>query len=118
MVRYVYRLVIILSINKLLKLILGFSSIFHQRKEVWDIPLERDIPFDLMCPITHEIFNEPVTLNGEVFERSDIIKWVKEHGTHPYSSKRAGLAQIEYCPEMKQLVDEFCKNNNFRKIKL
>jgi hypothetical protein len=43
--------------------------------------LLRDFPSDLICPITHQLFRDPVlTACGQVYERSAIGE--RHHATH------------------------------------
>lgn len=42
----------------------------------------------LTCPITHEIFRDPVLAgDGHVYERAAIIEWITEKGTSPITSE-------------------------------
>ncbi|KAK9868882.1 hypothetical protein WJX84_011105 [Apatococcus fuscideae] len=43
-----------------------------------------DTPSDLVCPITHEIFRDPViTAAGQVYERDSIMVFLQKHNTDP-----------------------------------
>lgn len=41
---------------------------------------------DLVCPITLELFRDPVTAaDGHVYEREVITRWILEKGTSPFT---------------------------------
>lgn len=42
------------------------------------------IPTDLLCPLTKQLFVEPVIAgDGQTYERAAIEEWLKTHGTSP-----------------------------------
>lgn len=48
-----------------------------------------DVPEVFCCPITMELFNDPVILleNGHTYERSAIREWFTTHNTNPITNK-------------------------------
>jgi hypothetical protein len=41
---------------------------------------------ELICPITFELFRDPVLANdGHVYERAAITQWIQQHGTSPFT---------------------------------
>ena len=53
-------------------------------------------PGHLMCPITHEMFRDPVVLveSGHTYEREAIERCLREHGTDPLTRDRIGAAPV------------------------
>ncbi|UJR18693.1 hypothetical protein I4U23_005600 [Adineta vaga] len=50
---------------------------------------------DLICPITMELFRDPVIANdGRVYERSAITQWINEHGTSPFTRQPLQLNEL------------------------
>ena len=77
---------------------------------------EKDlIPNELICPITGEIFRDPVKLVQNVgdkqhayyFERNAIEKWLEEKPTNPINRQPARISDIQDAPEKKAEVDRF-----------
>jgi hypothetical protein len=52
---------------------------------------------DSRCVITQEVATFPVSIHGEhhIYEKIELEKWVKVHGTSPMTRKRCGLGDIE-----------------------
>jgi hypothetical protein len=47
-----------------------------------------DLPAELTCPITTELFVDPVfTSDGQVYERKAIERWLQTHETSPLSGE-------------------------------
>ncbi|CAF3190198.1 unnamed protein product [Rotaria sp. Silwood2] len=63
----------------------------------------------LKCPITLELFVDPVVANdGHTYERSAIIKWVKNHSrTSPITRQTINIDQLKPNRVVKQLVDQY-----------
>ena len=67
---------------------------------------------DLICPITLELFHEPVRASdGRVYEREAITKWINEHGTSPYTRQPLQLDQLKPDQRLKQLADKIRKSS-------
>eukprot|EP00930_Biecheleria_cincta_P038173 TRINITY_DN26225_c0_g1_i1.p1 TRINITY_DN26225_c0_g1~~TRINITY_DN26225_c0_g1_i1.p1 ORF type:complete len:373 (+),score=51.25 TRINITY_DN26225_c0_g1_i1:72-1121(+) len=50
----------------------------------WDGPDEdSEVPHDLLCPITGQLFVKPAVLHGSVFEERALRQWVASTGRHP-----------------------------------
>ena len=52
------------------------------------------LPDDLLCPITGELFRDPVLLSGDgqTYERSAVEKWLETHDTSPISGAKLETA--------------------------
>jgi hypothetical protein len=51
---------------------------------------------DLICPITLELFCDPVLAgDGHVYEREAITKWISEHGTSPFTRERIQINHLQ-----------------------
>jgi hypothetical protein len=49
-----------------------------------------ETPYDLVCPITQEIFQDPVMdRNGRTYERKAILMWLASKGTCPLTRQPA-----------------------------
>ncbi len=71
---------ILLSLG--LFLLLG-KLIYGQHKPV-SISKQQSDEKEYICPITHEIMSDPVIAeDGNTYERSAILQWLKEHNTSP-----------------------------------
>lgn len=70
------------------------------------------IPPEFFCPITDEIFFEPVmTSDGQTYERSAIEEWLKTHDKSPLTGK--ALTNKKLIPNfvMKKLINSFYELN-------
>jgi hypothetical protein len=58
--------------------------------------VEREIKEgDLICPITHECFVDPVIVSdGHVYEREAITRWIRQNGTSPFTRQQLSLDDI------------------------
>ncbi|CAF2265566.1 unnamed protein product [Rotaria magnacalcarata] len=62
----------------------------------------------LKCPITCELFREPVTgQDGHTYERDAIIAWLQKNGTSPITREPMTIDSLRPNHVVKQLVDEF-----------
>ncbi|KAK9820778.1 hypothetical protein WJX74_001745 [Apatococcus lobatus] len=62
---------------------------------------------DLKCPITLELLVDPCILNGKIYERVAIAKWIFLHHTVPHSpARRAFVRDLKPCPKMKRLIKQ------------
>lgn len=69
------------------------------------------IPDDLMCPITHQIFKEPViATDGHTYEQSAIKKWLTGNKVSPLTREKMGDGLIINLDKKKQVIDFFEKN--------
>lgn len=61
-----------------------------------------DDDINLTCPITHELFRDPVRANdGYVYERQAIIRWINEKGTSPFTRQPLNIDQLQPDEEIK-----------------
>lgn len=60
-----------------------------------DLKKKVKIPQGLICPITDEIFENPVlyTLDGRTYERTAITQWLEKNRTSPYSRDKMSPLQ-------------------------
>lgn len=61
----------------------------------------------LICPISRDIFHDPVLLvgSGHTYERADLVRWLREHDTDPVTN--SALVSKEYVTNylVKSLLD-------------
>jgi hypothetical protein len=51
---------------------------------------------DLICPITYQIFRDPVVAgDGHTYERAAIVQWVAEHGTSPLTRQPLNINELQ-----------------------
>lgn len=64
------------------------------------IPSEKN----LICPITHTIFQDPVlATDGHVYEREAIVKWIETNGTSPITLEPLHIDDLLPEENIKQL---------------
>ena len=62
---------------------------------------------ELVCPITMEIFRDPVLAgDGRVYEREAITRWILEHGTSPFTREPLRIDQLQPDARLRQLASE------------
>jgi len=63
----------------------------------------------LTCPITLELFVDPVLASdGYTYERSAIVEWIKYHsGTSPMTRQRIKIKELKNNQIVKQLADQY-----------
>ncbi|CAF1391839.1 unnamed protein product [Adineta steineri] len=62
----------------------------------------------LLCPITHQIFKDPVLAeDGHTYERESIVQWVQNHGTSPLTRQPLNINQLRSNIIVKNIVEEF-----------
>jgi len=74
------------------------------------------IPRDMICPITHLLFVDPVEISGMIFERSAAWIWITKTKKHPMLDEPCDLENIRDAPEMKKLIKEFTLAHNIQLI--
>jgi hypothetical protein len=58
---------------------------------------------DLICPITYQIFRDPVIAgDGHTYERAAIVRWIAEHGTSPLTRQPLNINELQ--------ADDYLKN--------
>jgi len=71
------------------------------------------IPDDFLCPITHELMNDPVaTVDGLIYERKAIEDWLQTHNTSPLTNKIVDSKTLISIPFVKKQIDEFKRVSN------
>lgn len=66
----------------------------------------------LLCPLTLEIFRDPVTAeDGHCYERAAIISWLEEHNTSPLTGEFISSEGLRPSHTLKKLIDEFEQTN-------
>ena len=51
---------------------------------------------DLICPITLEMFRDPVIAgDGHIYEREAIVQWIREHGTSPLTRQQLNINELQ-----------------------
>lgn len=69
------------------------------------------IPEDFYCPITQEIFVDPVMADdGNTYERAAIESWLLKHDTSPLTNVKLNSKYLVPNLTVKKLVDEFIKS--------
>lgn len=76
----------------------------------WVIPDEVEIPHDLLCPITRQLFVQPVALLGCIFEEAPLRIWLDKTGRHPlFTDQCATTEDILPAEEMVDLCAAFAR---------
>ena len=67
---------------------------------------KEEIPADeLICPITLELFRDPVRAkDGRVYEREAIVRWISQHGTSPFTRQPLQLNDLRPDERLKSLA--------------
>lgn len=69
------------------------------------------IPDHLMCPISHDIFVDPVTtVLGYTYERASIENWFKTHQTDPLTMEIVSSRDLVPNRAIKSAVEVFNKS--------
>ncbi|CAF4804041.1 unnamed protein product [Rotaria sp. Silwood1] len=62
----------------------------------------------LICPLTLQLFNEPVTAeDGHTYERKAITEWITQHGTSPITKKFLSINRLTPNYAIKDAVEAF-----------
>ena len=60
---------------------------------------------ELVCPITLELFRDPVRAkDGHVYERQAITRWILQHGTSPMTRQPLHINDLEADDRLKNLA--------------
>ena len=71
-----------------------------------------NVPDELLCPITREIFFEPsMTCDGQTFEKKAIEYWLTKNETSPLTMLKLNSKNIFPNIVMKKLVDDYFQAN-------
>lgn len=67
-----------------------------------------DVLDTLKCPITYELFRDPVIgSDGHTYERENITAWIKKHGTSPITREPMDLNSLRSNYIVKKMVEDF-----------
>jgi hypothetical protein len=67
-----------------------------------------EIPETFYCPITREIFFDPVmTCDGQTYERQAVTEWLKDHDTSPLTGLPLANRNLMTNIIIKKLINEF-----------
>jgi hypothetical protein len=69
---------------------------------------------NITCPITHQIFSEPVKLSdGYIYEKEAIIQWLQKNNTSPMTRilLKDKLVNLEINHEIKEKINNYLENN-------
>lgn len=62
---------------------------------------------DLICPITFELFRDPVLAgDGHVYERKAITRWIFQHGTSPLTREPLKVDELQPATDLRDLADQ------------
>lgn len=71
-----------------------------------------EIPEDFICPITKNIFYNPVTLSdGHTYEKYEIIEWIKRHDNSPLTNEELEYKEIYPNYTLKKIIREWIDKN-------
>jgi hypothetical protein len=66
----------------------------------------------LICPITLELFNDPVIAqDGNTYERKAISEWISQHGKSPITTKSISINHLTPNDVIKDAVQAFKQQN-------
>eukprot|EP00041_Stephanoeca_diplocostata_P019135 m.407163 g.407163 ORF g.407163 m.407163 type:complete len:333 (+) comp21219_c0_seq10:1058-2056(+) len=78
-----------------------------------DTPVEVEIPQDYCCPITQELFEDPViAMDGHTYERLHIVKWLESHETSPFTGEVMESKHLVPNHRLKSIVREWREKND------
>lgn len=61
----------------------------------------------LICPITQELFRDPVIAeDGRLYEREAITRWITEHGTSPFTRQTLNVFYLQPDDEVRRRADQ------------
>ena len=61
----------------------------------------------LICPITHEVFRDPVLADdGRLYERAAITRWINEHGTSPFTRQILDVNRLQPDDEVRRRAEQ------------
>lgn len=62
---------------------------------------------DLRCPITLELFRDPVLAgDGHVYEREAITRWISEYGTSPFTREPLQINDLQSDVHLRELANQ------------
>ncbi|UJR11784.1 hypothetical protein I4U23_015964 [Adineta vaga] len=94
--------VVVIRLKKINKSVPFFLFAFIMPKVNSEQNIDND---DLICPITMELFRDPVIANdGRVYERAAITQWITEHGTSPFTREPLQVNELQPDDYLRQLA--------------
>jgi serine/threonine protein kinase len=67
-----------------------------------------DLPDSLKCPITYELFRDPVIgADGHTYERENITAWIQKHSTSPMTREPMDVSSLRPNYTVKKMVEDF-----------
>ena len=61
----------------------------------------------LICPITQELFRDPVLAeDGRLYERAAITRWINEHGTSPFTRQVLDVNRLQPDLELRKRAEQ------------
>lgn len=80
-----------------------------------DDDIEGDVPHEFICPLTLEIFNDPLMdRRGMNFERSAIVEWLNRgHETCPLTREPLGYRSLIPNINLRMKVEHFKRENGY-----
>ncbi|CAF2519749.1 unnamed protein product [Rotaria sp. Silwood2] len=76
-----------------------------------------DIQQYLICPLTLQLFNDPVTAeDGHTYERKAITEWITQHDTSPVTKKFLSINRLTPNCAIKDAVETFERQQAQRNI--
>eukprot|EP00823_Brevimastigomonas_motovehiculus_P004822 TRINITY_DN329_c0_g2_i1.p1 TRINITY_DN329_c0_g2~~TRINITY_DN329_c0_g2_i1.p1 ORF type:complete len:1132 (+),score=310.68 TRINITY_DN329_c0_g2_i1:61-3456(+) len=88
------------------------SSLSTDEKEKKIVKKPAEVPQDLICPITMEIFSDPVLApSGKTYERAAILDCIQRTNADPFSGKLLSEKMLKPNDKVKAAVDKWKKDN-------
>lgn len=70
------------------------------------------IPDNFICPITKDIFYNPVTLSdGHTYEKYEITQWIKHHNNSPLTNQELEYKELYHNYTLKKIIREWIEIN-------
>lgn len=81
-------------------------------KVVESTQVEREVPDHFVCPITYQLYTDPVILSsGQTYERKPIMKYLHDHnGNDPLTNEKVGKDIIDNIM-LRQSIEDFVESN-------
>lgn len=87
----------------------GFTSISFDESHMCEYT---GVPMNFLCPITHEVMEEPVIIEtGHTYEKSAIEYWLKENTTCPLTGLEVKSKKLQSNYYLKSSIDEWKVKN-------
>ena len=78
-----------------------------------EVMLER-IRAAMTCPISKDIVSDPIVLNGRVYEREQIVRWISQTGEDPQTRERCTLNDLQRNIALEDVVKALHGRSLFR----